>query len=278
MSNRIARRFAALRDEGRAGLVAFVTAGDPDPETGTAILARLPAAGADIVELGMPFTDPMADGPAIQESSLRALRAGMTLKATLAMVARFREEDAETPVVLMGYFNPILNHGVAAFVRDAAAAGVDGLIVVDLPPEEDAELREPATAAGIAIVRLTTPTTDGLRLPRVLAGASGFLYHVAVAGVTGGKSADAEDIARALAPIRAATSLPLAVGFGIRTPEQAAAIARIADAAVVGSAIVAEVKAHLDDDGRAGPNAVDAVADLVRALATAVRQARCPDA
>lgn len=274
MSRRIDARFAALRAEGRAGLVAFVTAGDPDPATSAAILARLPEAGADIIELGMAFTDPMADGPAIQESSLRALRAGITLKKTLAMAADFRKTEDATPLVLMGYANPLMAYGVEAFVRDAATAGVDGLIVVDLPPEEDAELREPARAAGIDIIRLATPTTDAARLPRVVEGASGFLYYVSVAGVTGTKSAAAGDIGGAVERIRAASDLPVAVGFGIRTPAQAAEVAAVADAAVVGSAIVSRIKAGLDDAGRAQAALVDDVAAFVHDLADAVRGAK----
>lgn len=274
MSRRIDARFTALREAGRAGLVAFVTAGDPDPATSAEILARLPGAGADIIELGMAFTDPMADGPAIQESSLRALKAGITLHKTLAMAAAFRRLDDTTPLVLMGYVNPLMAYGMEAFVRDAAAAGVDGLIVVDLPPEEDAELREPAQAAGIDIIRLATPTTDAARLTTVVAGASGFLYYVSVAGVTGTKSAAATDIGAAVDRIRAASDLPVAVGFGIRTPAQAAAVAAVADAAVVGSAIVTRIKAGLDDAGRAQPGLVDEVAAFVHDLAAALRGAK----
>ncbi len=274
MSGRIEARFAELRAAGRGGLVAFVTAGDPDLATSEAILARLPEAGADVIELGIAFTDPMADGPAIQEANQRALRAGITLKRTLGMVARFRERDERTPIVLMGYVNPVLSFGIEAFVDRAAAVGVDGLILVDLPPEEDAELRLPARAAGLDVIRLATPTTDAARLPRVLDGASGFLYYVSVAGITGTKSALEGDVAAALGRLRAATELPLAVGFGIRTPRQAAAVAARADAAVVGSAIVGEIKARLDASGRPGPGLVDAVADFVQDLGRAVRTAR----
>lgn len=274
MSNRIARRFAALRKEGRGGLVTFVTAGDPDLETSEALLNRLPEAGADIVELGMAFTDPMADGPTIQQASRRALKAGVTVEKTLEMVARFRESDDTTPIVLMGYFNPVLAFGVESFVSRAAEVGVDGLIIVDLPPEEDAELREPAMRAGLDVIRLATPTTDDARLPRVLDGASGFLYYVAVAGVTGGKSAMGNEVGLAVDRIRRKSRLPVAVGFGIRTPEQAGEIAQAADAAVVGSAIVGEIAARLDDHGGAKPGLVDEVADFVRGLSDGVREAR----
>ncbi|HLZ68078.1 MAG TPA: tryptophan synthase subunit alpha, partial [Aliidongia sp.] len=234
--SRIDRRFQALKAEKRAGLVTFITAGDPDLATSEALLARLPAAGADIIELGMPFSDPMADGPAIQAAGLRALQAGTKLAAILAAVARFRQSDADTPIVLMGYYNPLFRYGVDRFVTDAAAAGVDGLIIVDLPPEESDELTPQARAAGLDFIRLTAPTTDDARLPRVLASASGFVYHVAIAGITGTRSADPADVGQAVARLRRHTDLPVAVGFGIKTPEQAAAIARIADAAVVCSA------------------------------------------
>ncbi|MFQ5348792.1 MAG: tryptophan synthase subunit alpha [Rhodothalassiaceae bacterium] len=274
MSGRIGARFAELRSAGRGGLVAFVTAGDPDLATSEAVLARLPEAGADLIELGIAFTDPMADGPAIQEANQRALRAGITLRRTLDMVERFRRDDDTTPIVLMGYVNPVLSFGIEAFVDRAAGVGVDGLILVDLPPEEDAELRLPARAAGLDLVRLATPTTDARRLPRVLDGASGFLYYVSVAGITGTKSALDADIAAAVGRLRAATRLPLAVGFGIRTPAQAAAVARHADAAVVGSAIIGEIAAHSDAEGRPQEGLVDAVAAFVQDLSRAVHGAR----
>lgn len=260
--------FARLEAEGRAGLVTFITAGDPDHETCRDLLLRLPGAGADIVELGMPFTDPMADGPSIQAASLRALRAGADMTRTLALARDFRAAHGDTPLVLMGYFNPIHAYGIAAFAEAAAEAGVDGLIVVDLPPEEDRTLREAAGAHGIAIIRLATPTTDAVRLPRVLEGASGFLYYVSVAGVTGTRSAGSAEIGRALAAIRKATELPIAVGFGIRTAAQVRAIAAHADAVVVGSAIVEAIAARLDAEGRAREGLVDDVAGFVADLAS----------
>ncbi len=275
--SRIGRRFAALKSEGRAGLVTFVTGGDPDLETSARILAGLPGAGADLIELGMPFSDPMADGPSIQEAGYRALAAGTTLSAVLRLAAGFRAGDADTPLILMGYFNPIYAYGVRRFVVDAAAAGVDGVIVVDLPPEMDAELRGPAADAGVEVIRLATPTTDAARLPRVIAGAGGFLYYVAVAGVTGTKHAAIGDIAAAVARLRRATNLPIAVGFGIRDPDGAAAVARCADAAVVGSAIVDRIARNLDAAGRAAPGLPDSVLGFVRTLATGVRGARADD-
>lgn len=275
---RIDRRFARLKAEGRAGLVAFVTAGDPDPETARAILTGLAEAGADVIEVGMPFSDPMADGPAIQASSQRALKAGQTLAKTLADVAAFRRRDDDTPVVLMGYYNPIYVYGVDRFLADARAAGVDGLICVDLPPEEEGELCLPAVGAGLNFIYLTAPTTDEARLRRVLANASGFVYHVSVTGVTGTRAAAVEDVARAVARIRRATRLPVAVGFGIRTPAQAAAVARVADAAVVGSAVVERVRENLDAAGRARPGLAGAVLGLVGELARGVRGARLEEA
>lgn len=274
--SRIRARFDALRAEGRGGLVAFVTAGDPDPETSLAILCGLPAAGADVIELGMPFTDPMADGPAIQAAGLRALRAGTTLARTLALAAEFRRQDRDTPLVLMGYYNPIHSHGVERFLDEARAAGVDGLIVVDLPPEEDSELCLPAIAKGLSFVRLATPTTDDRRLPAVLANTSGFLYYVSIAGVTGAGSAEAGAVEAAVARLRRGTDLPIAVGFGISTPERAAEVARVADAAVVGSAIVSRVKANLDESGAPRPGLVEDVLAFVRRLADGVRSARRP--
>jgi tryptophan synthase alpha chain len=270
---RISRRFAALKAEGRAGLVTYLVAGDPDPVTSLALIRGLPASGADLLEIGMPFSDPMADGPAIQAAALRALKAGMTLRGTLALVRSFRTGDATTPVVLMGYYNPIYRYGVPAFLADARAAGVDGLIVVDLPPEEDDELFTPSREAGIDFIRLTAPTTDDARLPVVLDRASGFVYYVSIAGITGTKSAAISDVETAVARLRRHTRLPLAVGFGIRTPDQAAAVARIADAAVVGTALVQRVAANLDGLGRAGPNLVSAVLGDVAALAAGVRGA-----
>lgn len=273
---RLARRFARLAAEGRAGLVTFVSAGDPDIDTSLALLKRLPGAGADIVELGMVFSDPMADGPAIQAAGKRALKAGITLKKTLDMVRAFRAADAETPLVLMGYYNPIYVYGNERFAKDAKAAGADGVIVVDLPPEEDAELRPLANAQGLDFIRLATPTSDDSRLPVVLSGASGFIYYVSILGITGTRSAGAEAVADALARLRRLTQLPIAVGFGIRTAPQAAAIAAVADAAVVGSALVERIAANLDADGRALPALADDVAGFVTALARAVRNARVP--
>ncbi len=273
-AGRIRDRFAALQAEGRAGLVTFVTAGDPDRRTSETILAGLPAAGADLIELGIPFSDPMADGPAIQASSLRALKAGQTLARTLEMVAGFRDTvDDDTPLILMGYFNPIYIYGVDRFVEEAAAAGVDGLIVVDLPPEEDAELRIPASGAGIDLVKLTAPTSDAARLPALVETASGFVYHVSITGITGTRSAAADMVAADIARIRSFTPLPVAVGFGIRTPEQAAGIARIADAAVVGSAIV-EIIARKAGESPPTPDLVESVLGFVSELADGVRNAR----
>ena len=271
---RIDRRFAALAAEGRSGLVAFVCGGDPDPETFEAILEGLPEAGADVIEIGMPFTDPMADGPSIQAGALRALGAGMTLERLLGHVRRFREGDAETPLVLMGYFNPVHAYGPERFVRDAREAGADGLIVVDLPPEEDEALCLPAREAGLDFIRLATPTTDDRRLPRVLRNSSGFLYYVSIAGITGAAAPSAREVAGAVDRIRRSTELPIAVGFGIREPGPAAEMARVADAVVVGSALVDLVRDHLDEEGRARPDLVEAVHARVRALADAVRGAR----
>jgi tryptophan synthase alpha chain len=269
VSNRIDVRFASLRAEGRGGLVTFFTAGDPDYDTSLASLKGLPAAGADLIELGVPFSDPMADGPAIQLASQRALKAGMTLRRTLEMVRAFRQTDDATPLILMGYYNPIYVYGVDAFVRDAAAAGVDGLIIVDLPPEEAEELTVPLNAAGLDFIFLTAPTTDAARLPAVLKLASGFVYYVSITGITGTASASEEAIAAAVTRLRGQTALPLAVGFGIRTPDQAAAVARHADAAVVGSALVQTVADNLGK-----PGLVDAALAYVKALADGVRQAR----
>ncbi len=271
---RIARRFAALAAENRAGLVAFITAGDPDLSTSRAILEGLPGAGADVVELGMPFPDPMADGPAIQAASLRALKSGMSLTKVLELVAGFRRNDDETPIVLMGYYNPIYSYGVDRFLADARRAGVDGLIVVDLPPEEDEELCLPASAAGLDFIRLATPTTDAARLPKVLNRASGFLYYVSITGITGTRSASSEAVEAAVKRLKAATNLPIAVGFGIREPAQAAAVARLADAAVVGSALVDRVARKLGADGKPAPDTAAHVLELARAIAAGVHGAR----
>jgi len=273
-ANRIARRFAALAEDGRGGLITFVTAGDPDYETSRRLIAGLAGAGADIIEIGMPFSDPMADGPAIQASNLRALKAGMTLRRTLELTRAFRRDDNATPIVLMGYFNPIYRYGTEAFIADAAEAGVDGLIVVDLPPEEDDELRVPARHAGIEIIRLAAPTTDDARLPLVLANAGGFLYYVSITGITGTVTAKTASVGAAVRRLRAATPLPVAVGFGLRTPGQVAETARHADAAVVGSAIVQQIAAHLDRDGHATAGLVDQVLGFVRGLGDAARGAR----
>ncbi|HEY3918680.1 MAG TPA: tryptophan synthase subunit alpha [Stellaceae bacterium] len=263
-----------LKREGRAGLVTYLTCGDPDAATFARILDGLPQAGADLIEVGVPFSDPMADGPAIQAAGLRALKAGMTLAKVLAIVRGFRAKDDATPLVLMGYYNPIEHYGVARFLADAKAAGVDGLIVVDLPPEHDEELCLPATEAGLDFIRLATPTTDDKRLPQVLKNTRGFLYYVAVAGVTGTKSAADDVISAAVMRLKRHTDLPVAVGFGIRTPAQAAAVARVADAAVVGSALVERVAAALDAAGNATPELIGAVLDDVRALSRGVKSAR----
>ncbi len=272
--SRVERRFATLKAEGRGGLIVFVACGDPDPETFFEILSGLPGAGVDLIEIGMPFSDPMADGPAIQAASLRALTAGMTLKGTLEMAARFRVQDDETPIILMGYFNPIYRYGPRKFLEDARAAGVDGLIVVDLPPEEDEELCQPALDAGLHWIRLATPTSDDARLPIVLSNTSGFVYYVSIMGITGTRSASGEAVRQAVARLKAHTDLPIAVGFGIKTPEQAAETAAVADAAVVGSSIIERLKAGLDAEDRATPGMVDDVLGFVRSLAEGVRKAR----
>jgi tryptophan synthase alpha chain len=272
--NRIDARFGELKRAGRAGLITFLTAGDPDPKTSIAIVKALPAAGADLIELGMPFSDPMADGPAIQASSLRALASGGSMKVTLALVREFRAGDTTTPIVLMGYYNPIYQYGVDRFLADAKAAGVDGLIVVDLPPEEDEELCLPAKKAGIHFVRLATPTTDDKRLPAVLRNTAGFVYYVSIAGITGTRSAADADVSKAVARLKRHTALPVAVGFGIRSAAQAAAVAKVADGAVVGSALVDRVAGNLDAAGRAKPDLAEAVLSLVRELAAGVREAR----
>jgi tryptophan synthase alpha chain len=269
--SRIADRFEALKAEGRGGLVTFVTAGDPDLDTSREILFGLAAAGADLIELGMPFSDPMADGPAIQAGSLRALKGGMTLKKTLALIAEFRKRDNETPVVLMGYYNPIYIYGTDAFTADAKAAGVDGLIIVDLPPEEVHEIEGPARAAGIDIIYLTAPTSDDARLPVVVARASGFVYYVSITGITGTRSAAIGDIQSAVERIRRHTDLPIGVGFGIKTPEQAAEIASVANAAVVGSALVDIIAANLDAKGKPKTGLAGKLLGLVADLAAGVR-------
>jgi tryptophan synthase alpha chain len=273
-ATRIDVRFKQLAGEGRAALVTFITAGDPDYDTSVAILKALPRAGSDIIELGVPFTDAMADGPPIQAASLRALASGQTLKKTLAMVREFRKENDTTPIVLMGYYNPIYIYGVENFLKDAKEAGVDGLIVVDLPPEEDEELCLPAMKAGINFIRISTPTTDDKRLPAVLKNTSGFVYYVSIAGVSGAATPQTSNVIEAVARIKRHTKLPIAVGFGLKTPEHARAIASGADGAVVGSALVEAVRTSLDAQGRATPKTVSAVTDLVSALAEGVRSAR----
>ena len=274
MTTRIERRFAALKAEGRAALVTFTMAGDPDTDTSLAIAKALPKAGADVIELGMPFTDPMADGPAIQAAGLRALRAGQTMKKTLALVRDFRKSDDATPIVLMGYYNPIYIYGVDKFLADAKSAGVDGLIVVDLPPEEDEELCLPALKAGFNFIRLATPTTDDKRLPAVLTNTSGFVYYVSITGITGSAAPDTAKVAAAVTRIKRHTTLPVAVGFGVRNAESARAIAAGADGVVVGSALVEALRASLDNSGKPGPGTVKAVTDLVAQLAQGVRSAR----
>jgi tryptophan synthase alpha chain len=274
VTTRIDARFAELKREGRAAFVSFVMAGDPDPGTSLGIIKALPKAGADLIEIGMPFTDPMADGPSIQAAGLRALKAGMTLTKTLALVGEFRKDDVTTPLVLMGYYNPIYIFGVEKFLSDAKAAGVDGLIIVDLPAEEDEELCLPALKAGLNFIRLATPTTDDKRLPAVLANTSGFVYYVSITGITGAAAADSRVVAEAVARIKRHTDLPVCVGFGIRTPEAAQAIAERANGAVVGTALVDALRASLDGDGQATAGTVDAVAELAASLAQGVRGAR----
>jgi tryptophan synthase alpha chain len=274
MTTRIERRFAALKQEGRAALVTFTMAGDPDYDTSLAIAKALPKAGADVIELGMPFTDPMADGPAIQAAGLRALKAGQRMTKTLALVREFRKGDDETPIVLMGYYNPIYIYGNDRFLADAKAAGVDGLIIVDLPPEEDDELCMPTLKAGLNFIRLATPTTDDKRLPTVLKNTSGFVYYVSIVGVTGSAAPDAGKVATAVARIKRHTQLPVAVGFGVRSAEQARAIAEGADGVVVGTALVDALRQTLDKNDKAGAGTVKAVTDLVSALAQGVRSAR----
>jgi len=274
VTTRIDARFAELRREGRSAFITFLMAGDPDPATSLDIIKALPKAGSDIIEIGMPFTDPMADGPAIQAAGLRALKAGMSLRKTLDMVRAFRKGDDATPLVLMGYYNPIYIHGVDQFLTDAKSAGVDGLIIVDLPPEEDTELCLPAMKAGLNFIRLATPTTDDKRLPAVLANTSGFVYYVSITGITGSASANAATVGEAVGRIKRHTKLPVCVGFGIRTPEAARGIAQNADGAVVGTALVEALRASLDAEGRATAKTVSAVADLAASLAQGVRGAK----
>jgi tryptophan synthase alpha chain len=274
VTTRIEARFARLAEEGRSAFVTFLMAGDPDPATSLDIVKALPKAGADIIEIGMPFTDPMADGPSIQAAGLRALKAGMTLKKTVDLVRAFRRNDNATPLVLMGYYNPIYIYGVEKFLADARTAGVDGLIIVDLPPEEDDELCIPALKAGLNFIRLATPTTDDKRLPAVLANTSGFVYYVSITGITGAAAADSKVVGDAVARIKRHTALPVCVGFGIRTPEAARAIAERANGAVVGTALVDALRGSLDSEGRATAKTVSAVADLAASLAQGVRSAR----
>jgi tryptophan synthase alpha chain len=274
MTTRIAARFAALKKEGRAALVTFTMAGDPDYDSALSILKALPQAGADVIELGMPFTDPMADGPAIQAAGLRALKNGQDMKKTLALVREFRRGDDATPIVLMGYYNPIYVYGGDRFLADAKAAGVDGLIIVDLPPEEDGELCLPALKAGLNFIRLATPTTDDKRLPTVLTNTSGFVYYVSITGITGSAAPDPSRVTDAVVRIKRHTKLPVCVGFGVRTAEQARAIAEGCDGVVVGSALVDAVRKSLDADGNATATTAASVADLVRALSQGVRGAR----
>ncbi len=270
---RIDRRFAALKKEGRAGLVTFTMAGDPDYETAKAILMGLPAAGADVVELGMPFSDPMADGPAIQLAGQRAIAAGQTMRKTLQMVREFRAVDQTTPIVLMGYYNPIYVYPVDKFLEDAAAAGVDGLIVVDTPPEMDEEVCLPAVAKGLNFIRLATPTTDDRRLPAVLANTSGFVYYVSIAGITGAGAPDVSEVHAQVARIKRSTTLPIAVGFGIRTPDQVEAVAKGADAVVVGSALVTQIQQSLGPGGGSTGKTVAGVLEVVKSLSGALRRA-----
>ena len=274
MTTRIETRFAKCRAEGRAALVTFLMAGDPDPTTSLELIKSLPKAGADVIEVGMPFTDPMADGPSIQAAGLRALANGMSLAKTLDLVRAFRKDDHETPIVLMGYFNPIYVRGVDKFLAEAKEAGVDGLIVVDLPPEEDDELCIPALKAGLNFIRLATPTTDDKRLPKVLTNTSGFLYYVSITGITGAATPDYSKVADAVARIKKQTQLPIAVGFGVKNAQTAAAIAASADGVVVGSALIDTLKNSLNDKGAATPQTIAAVTTLVSEIATGVRQAR----
>jgi len=268
VETRLTRKFAQLASDSRGGLITFLTAGDPTPSISRDLLSRLPAAGADIIELGMPFSDPMADGPAIQAASQRALKSGATLKGTLSMVRDFRLEDSQTPIILMGYFNPIYRYGSQKFVSDAYSSGVDGLIIVDLPPEEDEELCHPALTAGLHWIRLVTPTTDHKRLISVLQNTSGFVYYVSITGITGTRSADPETVKRAIIQLRKMTDLPLAGGVGIKSSEQVHTVNEFAEAAVVGSALVNKIRANLDDSGQPKAELCDNVIDFVRDLAS----------
>lgn len=274
MTTRIDTKFAALKAANRPGLVTYFMGGDPDYDTALAIMKALPAAGSDVIELGMPFSDPMADGPAIQAAGLRALKGGQTLKKTLQMAKDFRKDDNETPIVMMGYYNPIYIYGVDRFLVDAKASGVDGLIVVDLPPEMDEELCIPALKAGLNFIRLATPTTDDKRLPTVLNNTSGFVYYVSMTGITGSALTDITKVAQAVRRIKSHTDLPIAVGFGVKTAEQAKVIGQSADAVVVGSAIVNLIAGTLTKDGKATADTVDSVATMVRGLSTGVRASR----
>jgi tryptophan synthase alpha chain len=274
VTTRIEQRFDGLKKEGRAALVTFLMAGDPDYATSLALTKALPKAGADVIELGMPFTDPMADGPAIQAAGQRALKAGQDMDKTLSLVREFRQGDDSTPIVLMGYYNPIYIYGVDRFLADAKAAGVDGLIVVDLPPEEDEELCLPALKAGLNFIRLATPTTDDKRLPAVLKNTSGFVYYVSITGITGAAAPDAGKVGAAVARIKTHTQLPVAVGFGVRDAARAKAIAEGADGVVVGSALIDALRGTLDKDGKPGAGSVKAVTDLVASLAEGVRSVR----
>ena len=270
---RIERRFAALKKEGRPGLVTFTMAGDPDYATARDIVLGLPKAGADVIEIGMPFSDPMADGPAIQAAGLRALKGGQNMKKTLELVRELRKVDQDTPVVLMGYYNPIYVYGSERFLDDAKAAGVDGLIVVDLPPEADDELCLPARQRGLNFIRLATPTTDAKRLPRVLENTSGFLYYVSITGITGAAAPDVGAVHAQVARIKRSTALPVAVGFGVRSPEQARAIGKGADAVVVGSALVTAIAESLESSGKPTGKTASAVLDMVKSLSGALRAA-----
>ena len=277
LPRRILAQFARLKSEGRAALVSYLVAGDPESASFERLLQELPAAGADIIEVGMPFTDPMADGPVIQAAALRALKQGIKLRDILAMITRFRLTDQRTPIVLMGYFNPIFRYGIEPFVLDCIKAGVDGLLIVDLPPEEDAELAVVARAAGLDFIRLVTPTADRARQELILKSASGFVYFVSVTGITGAATAAAADIEKAVKALRLVTELPIAVGFGIKTEQQAAIVAGLADGVVIGSRIVSEVANHLTVGGAAKPSLVPAIVDLVRSLSraiTAVKKAK----
>jgi tryptophan synthase alpha chain len=274
VTSRIDARFSELKRQRRSAFVTFLMAGDPDPETSLHIIKALPKAGADIIEIGMPFTDPMADGPSIQAAGLRALKGGMTLRKTLELVRAFRKDDNATPLVLMGYYNPIYIYGVERFLSDAKSAGVDGLIIVDLPPEEDTELCVPALKAGLNFIRLATPTTDDKRLPAVLANTSGFVYYVSITGITGAAAADSRLVAAAVARIKRHTALPVCVGFGIRSPKAARAIAEHADGAVVGTALVDALRGSLDGEGRATETTINAVIELAASLAQGVKGAR----